>query len=694
MNTRITLLLLIASGLLVVHGTASATGALFGRQINSTATYQSMEIRTYDAQVSINDHYAVTKIDQRCFNNLRATVEVTFIFPLPENAFVTYFAYWFNGQKYVASIKERQQAQKTYDSLVKRMIDPALLVDLGNNIFKLNVAPVHANSELRFEMTYVELIPQNSGFSDFRFILKTTGLSPTPLQRVSVVVDATSQRPFESFVVPGQGNTPATTIDRVDSTHYRAIFGDENYVPDSDLLIRYRVAHKPFDATVISFLPKTGDSLGPDGYYGMWVTLPDTLEGVQRTGRSIVFTADVSSSMYGERMDGLKQALGIFLDGLIPEDRFNILVFSTGVATFRPDLVQASESEIEAARMYVQQLGASGLTNIDEALLKSLSMSFSDTSANNLLIFMTDGVPTWGETLTGAIIDSAVARNGARVRILPFGIGNDLSPDLLDELAARNGGYATYIPTGAGFAESIRAFFQRVVLPPITDINVSIVGLSAYDRVPEIPTTTEAGRQVVQFGRYITGGEYPIRGSAMANGVQLSLETTGYFQDTAGGPREIGTLWARGKIDDLLRQINIYGEKKELVDAVILLSIRFGILTPYTALYADPNGTGDVDERVVALRLAVESVAPNPMRDRTVVKWHMPQGGGRHASVDVLDDRGQVVAHLVNADVESGPQQTVWTGIDDEGNSVPTGIYFIRVVAGGQERTVKVVIIR
>lgn len=620
---------------------------------------------------------------------------MTFIFPLPDNAFVTYFAYWFNGQKYVASIKERQQAQKTYDSLVKRMIDPALLVDLGNNIFKLNVAPVHANTELRFEMTYVELIPQNSGFSDFRFILKTTGLSPTPLQRVSVVIDATAQRPFESFTVPGQGNTPATTLDRLDSNHYRAIFGDENYVPDSDLLIRYRLAQKSFDATVISFMPKAGDTLGPDGYYGLWVTLPDTLEGVKRSGRSIAFTADVSSSMLGERMDGLKQALEIFLDALIPADRFNIVVFSTGVVTFRADLVEASQSEVEAARQYVHQLGSSGLTNIDEALRKSLAMSFSDTTANNLLIFMTDGAATWGETSTGAFIDSAVARNDNRVRILPFGIGSDLNPDLLNELAVQNGGYATYIPTGAGFAESIRSFFQRVVLPPITDIDIQIVGLTAYDRVPEIPSTTEAGRQVVQFGRYMNGGEYPIRGSAVASGISLSLEATGYLQDTAGGPREIAILWARQKIDDLLRQIRIYGEKKELVDAVIFLSVRFGILTPYTALYADPNGgTGDVDEHLVALRIAVESVAPNPMRDRTVVTWHMPQGGGRHARVDVLDANGRIVASLLNADLESGPQQTLWSGIDDAGNPVPAGVYFIRIAAGGQERTVMVVVVR
>lgn len=675
---------------------ARATGALFGRQINSTATYQSLDIRTYDAQVAINNHFAVTRIDQLCFNNLRATVEVTFLFPLPEGAFVTYFAYWFNGKKYVASIKERQAAQKTYDSLVSRMIDPALLVDLGNNTFKLNIAPVHARSELRFEMTYVELIPQLNGISEFRFILNTTGLSPVPLQRVSVAVDATSQRPFEYFTIVDMGNTPATTVAQVDSNHYRALFGDEDYAPNRDIVIRYRVNHRPFDATVISYRPQEGDSLGPDGYYGLWITMPDSGYGTLRSGRSIIFTGDVSSSMLGERMAGLKQALGSFLDALIPDDRFNIVTFSTGVTTFRPDLVYATESEIDAARLYVAQLGASGLTNIDSALRRALGATFSDSTSNNILIFMTDGEPTWGETDPGAIIDSATARNGNRARILPFGIGTELNRELLDELAARNGGFATYVSTGAGFAESIQRFFQRAVLSPWTNVSYNFVGMASYDRLPNPPSAVEAGRQIVDFGRYVAGGEYPIRASAMAEGSVRTLERLCYFQEAAGGPREIAILWAREKINELLRQISVYGERKELVDGVIFLSIRFGILTPYTALYADPNGASAVprtDERLVALRVAVESIAPNPMRDRTIITWHMPQGG-RHATIDVLDATGRVIAHLLDRDLECGPQQTCWSGVDDSGNPVPAGIYFFRIRAGSHARTVTVAVVR
>jgi Ca-activated chloride channel homolog len=42
-------------------------------------------------------------------------------------------------------------------------------------------------------------------------------------------------------------------------------------------------------------------------------------------------------------------------------------------------------------------------------------------------------------------------------------------------------------------------------------------------------------------------------------------------------------LWATRKIGYLLTQIRLHGENPELVQAVVNLSVRFGIVTPYTS---------------------------------------------------------------------------------------------------------------
>src|SRR5262249_34076927 len=60
-------------------------------------------------------------------------------------------------------------------------------------------------------------------------------------------------------------------------------------------------------------------------------------------------------------------------------------------------------------------------------------------------------------------------------------------------------------------------------------------------------------------------------------------------------------LWARRKVGYLLDQIRANGEKKELVDEVVLLAKKYGITTPYTSYLIVPDGAvpvaGNLDKR-------------------------------------------------------------------------------------------------
>ena len=80
-----------------------------------------------------------------------------------------------------------------------------------------------------------------------------------------------------------------------------------------------------------------------DSFYAMWVTSPDIVEQGDILPKNIVFTADVSSSMEGERLAQLKEAMYNFIDLLKPEDKFNIVTFGTFVEKFQPDLIEATE---------------------------------------------------------------------------------------------------------------------------------------------------------------------------------------------------------------------------------------------------------------------------------------------------------------------------------------------------------------
>jgi len=56
----------------------------------------------------------------------------------------------------------------------------------------------------------------------------------------------------------------------------------------------------------------------------------------------------------------------------------------------------------------------------------------------------------------------------------------------------------------------------------------------------------------------------------------------------------------------------------------------------------------------------------------------------------IYDMRGARVASLVNADLSAGERSVEWSGTNDEGMAVPSGVYFVRLETMEGVRTVKV----
>lgn len=683
--------------LLALPHVADATGALFVRPLNSQQTFTAMAIRTYDASVDIQDQIAVTHVNQTFFNTTNARVESTFIFPLPDGAVITELIYWFNGRRYVASLREKQEAQKQYNDKVRRLIDPALLQYLGDNIFKLNIAPIDAQSEVRFEITYAELLRYDFGFIDYRFLLKTTGLSPVPLERVTVRIDARTGTSFKSFETPGFPVSTANRVTQIAADHFTADFGDEQFIPDRDYLVRFETRRDSVGMNVLAYSPTPADSFGVDHFYALWVTPPDSVPPERVQPRDIVVTADISSSMEGARMDELRAALSSFVDGLMPTDRFNLLAFGTGVVSFRPDLVEATPENVAAARRFVAGLGAVGLTNIDGALRESLKMSFGERSTN-LLIFLTDGYPTWGEIEIAAIVDSATARNGGRARIFPFGIGEELSRPLLEALARQNGGYATYIAEDDSIAIVVDNYFRRVTQPVLSRLSLDYGTADVYDRYPMALPDLFWGMQVLQFGRYRNPGRHVVTLGGTYLSEPASFARAIDFGDTLGN-RAVARLWAKYKIDHLLAEIARTGEQKELVDAIIDLSIRFGILSPYTAMISDPDedppSSSAPDDGLAPLRLAIVDGYPNPFTAQTRIVLAIPvSGSGHDAIVTIHDVNGRLVRRLAVGSLAPGRHELTWDGRDDGGMPLPAGTYFCRVECAGETATRALVLTR
>ena len=276
------------------------------------------------------------------------------------------------------------------------------------------------------------------------------------------------------------------------------------------------------------------------------------------------------------------------LDKLNQEDRFNIVAFSTGVRQYDDRLRPAGEQK--EARRFVRNLTASGGTNINRALLEALGQV--DKERPTIIIFLTDGQATEGEVETDRIlanVDDAAPNN---VRIFAFGVGDDVNTILLDTLAESHRGTSAYVRPGEDIDEEVSTFYTKISTPLLSDIELDFGDIRVEDTYPYPLPDLFAGTQLVLVGRYREGGDTTITLEGKVNDRLQKFEYEDVHFRDRGGDEFIPRLWATRKIGYLLSQIRLHGESRELVDEIVELSVRYGIITPYTSFLV--NETEDV----------------------------------------------------------------------------------------------------
>src|SRR5262249_19724308 len=127
--------------------------------------------------------------------------------------------------------------------------------------------------------------------------------------------------------------------------------------------------------------------------------------------------------------------------------------------------------------------------------------------------------------------------------------------------------------------------------PVLTDLKLTVGGGVKLAEVypPQLPDLFH-GTQLVVLGRYTGKGHVAVKlnGRVGKDAKELVYEVT--FPEKTGEDRGfVEDLWARRKVGYLLDQIRVNGEKKELVDEVVILAKRYGITTPYTSYLVVPD---------------------------------------------------------------------------------------------------------
>lgn len=537
-------------------------------------------VKYHRVKVEINDQIATTMVDQLFVNETNRTIEVQYIFPLASSAQVNKFSLFVGEQEIAGKLLSKEEARRIYEEIVRSQKDPALLEYVGQGMFRTSVFPIPPKGERRVKLVYSELLKKDGNRVEYLYPLNTEKFSKKVLEEVKIDYYLSSSYSLKNVYSPTHDISRAWNGNNKVSGRWTA----EGIRPDHDFRLFWTLSDDDVGATLFSYRPNSGE----DGYF-LLLASPrvDTREVISK---NIILVLDVSGSMQGEKIVQARSAARFIADNLNPQDNFNIIFYNDTVeplwATLKP---YTPENKREAVRK-IGVAEADGSTDINSALTKALSQ-IKDSSRPNYVIFLTDGLPTAGVTDLNAIAQNVKKANLHNTRVFVFGVGYDVNAVLLDRLGTENHGFAEYVRPGENIEGKVSSFFSKIQNPAMTDISINYGDVIVKDVYPrELPDLFRGG-QLVVLGRYSNTGERTI---TLTGKVGDKKQTFTYKVNFAGTTNRedfefVARLWAQKKIGWLIDQIRLHGENKELIDEIVKLSIRYGIMTEYTSFLANED---------------------------------------------------------------------------------------------------------
>ena len=553
----------------------------------------SWAVKYHHVNVQVRDQVASVSIDQAFVNTGGGMIEVEYLFPVPPGAAVDSMTLMVNGKEYAARLLKAEEARKIYESIVRRKKDPALLEYAGFGLYRTKAFPLEPGKPCKVLTTYKNVCKKDRNLVEVWYPLNTEKYSAKKIESVEVTVDIKSKADLSAVYSP----THDLSIKRKGPRRVIATYTAKDVLPTTDFQVFYKAANEEVGATLLTHQPDKGK----DGYFMVLASPSPRASQKEVVAKDLVLVFDHSGSMSGKKIQQAKAALNFILNKLNKRDRFNVIAYSDSVEPFFEELVKVNRENLEKAADLVDRLEATGGTNIHEAISRAMQMlSAGSTRRPKYVIFLTDGLPTVGNTNETAILRDAKKANKCGARLFAFGAGYDVNVRLLDKLVAENRGRSDYVKPKEPIESKISSLYAKIKNPVVTDIKVKIPGLKLRDRYPREMDDLFEGDQIVLVGRYDCKDVKGLAGEGKRHRAQLVI--TGMYQGKEKGfeyPVTINPggkdlryafvekLWAIRRVGFLLDEIQLHGKSKEVIDELVRLSMKYGIMTPYTSFLAD-----------------------------------------------------------------------------------------------------------
>ncbi len=580
---------------------------------SSVSPTDSIKITSVEAEVNIVEQVATTKLTISLTNPTNRQEEAEMLVPVPDGAVVRGFDFIGSSKEPTAKLLPKSEAKAIYKSIVSKQRDPALLEFAGYNLIRSSVFPVTAKGNQQVRLVYENLLSADQERVDY--VLPRSESFESAATPWKITTNIRTKKPLVTVYSP----THEITSERANANQVKATVNGNGTVEPGSFRLSFLTEKNGITASLMAYPDPKIDG----GYFLLLAGVPVDAQRAKELGikREVTIVLDRSGSMKDD--DKFKQAQSAALQiigGLEDGESFNIIDYSDNIAMFAKSPVVKNEKNTNEAGKYLKSLRADGGTNIYDALVEALRQKPVEKSLP-LVLFLTDGLPTVGETRETAIRNATKQTNTYKRRIFSFGVGYDVNAPLLNALSNESRSASTFVLPKEDVEVKVSQVFRRLSGPVLAEPTLATLDAggtvdtrTVRELQPAELNDVFEGDQVVLFGQYRGNGalKFQLQGNYLgeARTFQFVFDLSKATTRNSFVPR----LWASRKIARLIDQISQAGadantnaaivtqsrnvgssftpsptvdpKLKELVDEIVRLSTEFGILTEYTSFLA------------------------------------------------------------------------------------------------------------
>ena len=576
------------------------TGSLLMRMEQG---YVTATLLNTDVNITVNGLVARVSVMQEFKNDGAEWVEGTYVFPLPDKAAVDHMRLYIGDRYIEGEIQEKEQARKAYEQAKQAGKKTSLVEQQRANLFTTSVANIAPGETVIVEIEYMEDVRFENGVFSLRYPMTLTpryipgqalpdkvgsGWSSdtdevSDASQITPPMVAASRAHKVSLKASVNAGMPleiiASRYHPVNVTeangHYAVTLAGNRVPMDHDFELLWR--------PVPSSSPRAmafSETLEGEPHFLLMVMPPDTGESTAvRMPREMIFVVDTSGSMHGVSIEQAKRALQRALDGLQPEDRFNVIEFNSHANPLYPTSVAADATALGSAKDFVRRLQANGGTNMRPALQHALRSAASEAHLKQI-IFITDGAVGNEEGLF-ALIETGLGN----ARLFTVGIGSAPNSWFMRKAAEVGRGSFTTINSLHEVGEKMDRLFNKLEQPQVTNIAVQWPSGVVVDPYPAVVPDLYLGEPVTvkvkASGAFRPGDSIRIVGDSVSGAWTRDLALN-VSEDSPG----VAALWARARIADLLDLERRGADAQETRTAIVETALNHHLVSKHTSLVA------------------------------------------------------------------------------------------------------------